>query len=143
MARISKKKKSWADKIEPGKNYAIDEALALVSPDGDTEVDPNCGYWRKPWSQAVQGHWLEAVMHIAMSKPYIEAVVWHEVVDHPDIELPLSGLMTEDLTPKSAFRHISAFRKALNDGEPMKPTKMETQLTSTEAFGISDKNNGD
>ncbi|MCZ6559968.1 MAG: 50S ribosomal protein L1 [Gammaproteobacteria bacterium] len=30
MARISKKKKSWADKIEPGKNYAIDEALALV-----------------------------------------------------------------------------------------------------------------
>jgi len=30
MAGISKKQKSWAAKIEPGKNYAIDEALALV-----------------------------------------------------------------------------------------------------------------
>ncbi len=30
MAGISKRKKSWADKIEPGKIYAIDEAIALV-----------------------------------------------------------------------------------------------------------------
>jgi len=30
MARISKKQKSWADKIEPGKNYDVEEALALV-----------------------------------------------------------------------------------------------------------------
>ena len=30
MARISKRKKSWADKIEPGKAYAVDEAIALV-----------------------------------------------------------------------------------------------------------------
>ena len=30
MAGISKRKKSWADKIESGKIYAIDEALALV-----------------------------------------------------------------------------------------------------------------
>ena len=30
MAGISKRKKSWADKIESGKNYTIDEAIALV-----------------------------------------------------------------------------------------------------------------
>lgn len=30
MAGISKRKKSWADKIESGKIYAIDEAIALV-----------------------------------------------------------------------------------------------------------------
>jgi large subunit ribosomal protein L1 len=30
MAGISKKQKSWADKIEPGKNYDVEEALALV-----------------------------------------------------------------------------------------------------------------
>ncbi|MCZ6717436.1 MAG: 50S ribosomal protein L1 [Gammaproteobacteria bacterium] len=30
MTGISKRKKSWADKIEPGKNYDVDEAIALV-----------------------------------------------------------------------------------------------------------------
>ncbi|GBF31706.1 50S ribosomal protein L1 [bacterium MnTg04] len=30
MAGISKRKKSWADKIEPGKIYDVDEAIALV-----------------------------------------------------------------------------------------------------------------
>ena len=30
MTGISKRKKSWADKIEPGKSYDVDEAIALV-----------------------------------------------------------------------------------------------------------------
>ncbi len=30
MTGISKKRKSWADKIEPGKTYDVDEAIALV-----------------------------------------------------------------------------------------------------------------
>lgn len=108
--------------------------MMLVSPDGKKSSDPNCGYWRKPWSQAVQGHWIEAIMHIAMSKPYIEAVVWNEIVDHPDIELPLSGLMTEDLAPKAAFRHISAFRQAMSKGEPMAPTKMGVKRSEAESL---------
>ena len=87
--------------------------IMIVSPDAGTPVDPNCGHWRKPWSSTVQGHWLEAIMQIAMSKPYIEAVAWHEIVDHPEVELPLSGLMGEDLSPKPSFKRLAAFRKGL------------------------------
>ncbi len=87
--------------------------IMIVSPDAGSPVDPNCGHWRKPWSSTVQGHWLEAIMQIAMSKPYIEAVAWHEIVDHADVELPLSGLMGEDLAAKPSFKRLAAFRKAL------------------------------
>ncbi len=87
--------------------------MMIVSPDPKEPVDPNCGFWRKPWSVMVQGHWLEAVYNIAMSKPYVEAVVWNEIVDHGDVELPLSGLMGEDLVPKPAFKRLAVFRKSL------------------------------
>ncbi len=90
-------------------------SIMIASPDAGTPVDPNCGFWRKTWSSSVQSRWLEAVMQIAMSKPYIEAVAWHEIVDHPDVELPLSGLMGEDLAAKPSFKRLAAFRKGLRE----------------------------
>ncbi|MEX2213495.1 MAG: endo-1,4-beta-xylanase [Phycisphaeraceae bacterium] len=99
-------------------------SMMMLSTDPAVPVDPECGHWRRPWSNSVQAHWLEAVLHVAMGKPYVEAVAWHEVIDHPDVELPLSGLLTEDLSPKPAFRRMAAFRKALSDKQPMKIGQM-------------------
>jgi hypothetical protein len=62
------------------------------------------------------------MMHIALSKPYIEGVVWQEIVDHPGIELPLAGLMGEDLSPKHSFKRLAAFRSALQSESPLAPT---------------------
>lgn len=100
--------------------------LMLATPDGKTPVDPNSGCWRQPWSQVVQAHWLQAVCQIAMSKPYIESVAWQELLDHPDIELPLSGLMDENLQPKGALKRMLTVCKTLHeepagagDGEPV------------------------
>ncbi len=87
--------------------------MMIASPDPNHPVDPNCGHWRKPWSPTVQGHWLEAVMHIALSKPYIESVAWNEMGDHEDMELPLGGLVTESLEPKPALRRLVTFRKQM------------------------------
>ena len=75
--------------------------------------DANCGFWRQPWSQLVQGHWAEAMLHVALSKPFVEAVSWCELWDHPEIELPLGGLVTEDLQPKDGFRRMAALRRIL------------------------------
>lgn len=76
-------------------------------------IDPNCGFWRKPWNQVVQGHWLDAVMRIALSKPFVESVAWGQIMDHPDIEMPLGGLVSEDLQPKQGLRRMASFRKSL------------------------------
>jgi len=93
--------------------------MMIASPDPTRPVDANSGFWRRPWSQLVQAHWLEAMAHIALSKPYVEAVVWDEMIDHPDAVLPLSGLITEDLQPKRAFGKAISVRRGLLGLPPM------------------------
>ncbi|QDU33627.1 hypothetical protein KS4_16790 [Poriferisphaera corsica] len=90
--------------------------MMIASNDND-EVDANSGYWRRPWSQTVQSHWLEAVYQIALSKPFVETVVWDALVDHPEIELPLSGLIDEELQPKAGLQRLIGFRKQIMNAE--------------------------
>lgn len=88
-------------------------AAMLTVPDGGEAADPDCGVWRKPWSGLVQSRWMEAVMQVAMSKPFIEAVAWQDLVDHPAMEMPLGGLIAEDLQPKAALKRLVNFRRSL------------------------------
>ena len=88
--------------------------LMTAAAGNDEPVDPNCGFWRKPWSPLVQSHWLEAVLKIALSKPFVESVAWHDLIDHRDSELPLGGLVGQDQHPKGALRRLIVFRKSLN-----------------------------
>lgn len=78
-----------------------------------TFTDDQCGYWRRPWSGLIQGRWLEACMHIAMSRPYVESVSWHDVLDHVGMPVLLSGLVDDQLRPKKVFKHAIRFREYL------------------------------
>ena len=74
----------------------VTEFMIAVNPAlGEHPVDADSGHWRRPWSDVVQGHWLEAVLQIAMSKPYVDAVCWQDLQDHMAIDLPMSGLIDE------------------------------------------------
>ena len=86
----------------------------IAALDGDRPVDVDSGYWRRPWSQQVQSHWLEALFKIALSKPHVDSISWDELIDHPNIELPMGGLVREDMQLKLAFRRLVAFRKNLD-----------------------------
>ncbi|MCC6580750.1 MAG: endo-1,4-beta-xylanase, partial [Phycisphaeraceae bacterium] len=89
-------------------------------PENGNPVDPNCGFWRKPWSPGVQGHWFEAVLHIALSKPFVETITWHEIADYPDLEMPMGGLVTEDLQPKASLKSMANFSRQLaSDAKPL------------------------
>ena len=72
------------------------------------------GFWRRPWSEPVQSRWLEAVFQIAISKPYVEAIAWQDLIDYPNIELPLSGLLDEEIRLKESFRRLVGFRQGLS-----------------------------
>jgi len=91
----------------------------IAVPDTGIPVDPNCGYWRKPWSPVVQSHWLEAMLHVTLSKPFVESVSWSDLMDHPQIELPLSGLVDESMQPKAAFKRMATFRRMLATDDPI------------------------
>ncbi len=90
-------------------------------------IDPVSGHWRRRWSPQVQGHWLEAVCQIATSKPFVDAVAWQELADHPQVELPLGGLLSDEFVPKESLRRMIGFRRQLLAGgstgpDPLAPT---------------------
>ena len=103
-------------------------AEMIVTAQSDDPVDDNSGYWRRPWSPTVQSHWLAAVYQIAMSKPFVEGVTWNEIIDHREIQLPLSGLVNEDLQPKPGFKRLLHFQRMLT--EPLPAIAMEAQTES-------------
>lgn len=85
--------------------------MMIANPDSNDPVDAESGFWRRPWSQQVQAHWLEAILQVAMSKPFVETVAWQDFVDHADIDLPLGGLVSEELQPKASLRRLAGFRQ--------------------------------
>lgn len=85
-------------------------------------IDPASGHWRRPWSQQIQGHWLEAVCQIAASKPYVDSVAWQDLADHSKIELPLGGLLSDEFVPKASLRRMIGFRRSLRAGADAAPT---------------------
>jgi hypothetical protein len=91
-------------------------AEMIASTASEEPVDPRSGQWRRPWSPGVQGHWLEAVLQIALSKPFVEGVGWQDMIDHPNIELPMGGLVDHDHQPKVALKRIVQFRRSLGLG---------------------------
>ncbi len=84
-------------------------------------IDPASGHWRRPWSQQIQGHWLEAVCQIAASKPYVDSVAWQDLADHSKIELPLGGLLSDEFVPKASLRRMIGFRRSLRAGADAAP----------------------
>ncbi len=61
----------------------------------DTLPDtPSSGMWRQPWSESTQADWLSAYASVALSKPYIESVCWHELADTSgSTDMRTGGLM--------------------------------------------------
>lgn len=98
--------------------------MMIADTESDQPVDDHAGFWRRPWSPVVQGHWLEATFQIAASKPYVEGVAWQQLLDNADIELPLSGLIGEELRPKPAYRRWTAFRRNLLTDSGQAPAEM-------------------
>jgi hypothetical protein len=90
--------------------------MMIARPESSEPVDDNAGFWRRPWSPVVQSHWLEAAFQIAASKPFVEGVAWQQLLDNAEIELPMSGLISEELQPKPAYRRLTAFRREMISG---------------------------
>jgi hypothetical protein len=95
----------------------VTSAMIAASDSDQQPVDAHCGHWRRPWSATVQSHWLEAMLQVALGKPYLESITWKSLVDEPQMALPLSGLITEDWHPKPAYRRLNSFRQHLGQSE--------------------------
>ncbi len=85
------------------------------------------GFWRSAWSEARQADWLQQVLAICCSKPYVQSVCWQDLCDTnpPDRapEMPGGGLLNAGDAPKASMLRLIQCRNAMREGRsPLHPS---------------------
>jgi hypothetical protein len=110
---------SLLDRFAPFSKPVMISALQVPSVSAPPSSAGTAGIWRKPWSEALQAKWLEAVTDVALSKPFVEAICWQDLVDLPPKILaagqsvPHGGMANMDATPKQSMKTWAALRRAV------------------------------
>jgi len=76
------------------------------------------GQWHKPWTEELQRAWMRRVYHIALSKPFIDAIAWRDYCDGGAHVLPHGGLLRRDISGKPSLEELATIRRELIDTEP-------------------------
>jgi len=88
--------------------------VEVPSEDGKGLQDGNvAGVWHEQWNEAQQGQWIEQFYKIALSKPFVNAVTYSNLVDTQDSAITHSGLLTDHLTPKESFRGLKKLHDSI------------------------------
>ncbi len=91
-------------------------------------IEERGGWWHQRWSPEVQSRWMNKVFAIAMSKPFVETLVWTDLYDHAQADLPGGGLVTDEGRPKPALGRLTSTRKRLH--KPLGPRKDEVHAAT-------------
>lgn len=85
-----------------------------ITPRNDLPDQPETGTWRQPWGEDSQADWLSAYGAIALSKPYIESICWHELADTSgSSDMRSGGLMDIKGNPRPSLERLSDLRIAV------------------------------
>jgi len=96
---------------------ALGAPSAPLVPEEHPEGYPDSGYWRRKWSEQAQASWLSAFGAVALSKPYVESVCWHELVDPTGAtEMRTGGLIDEKLVARESFARLVELRQSVVGG---------------------------
>lgn len=87
-------------------------ACPSVDPRAGGRADDG-GRWNGPWDEPIQAAWFDAMLEVALSKPYVDTVCVRDLIDHPDAAVPGGALLKADQTPKAAFNSMIELRKRL------------------------------
>ena len=88
-----------------------------LSAGDDVKHSTDPGYWRNRWTPESQAHWMSAFGAVAMSKPYIESICWHELADPSGVtEMRTGGLLDRRTEPREVFNRLIELRRAVESG---------------------------
>lgn len=71
------------------------------------------GIWHQEWGQLQQGQWIEQFYKIALSKPFVDAVIYSNIADTDDSIIANSGLLTKEFEPKKSFQTLKKLRDTI------------------------------
>ncbi len=97
------------DRMLPFETPVMLTGLAVPSASSDEQSS----WWHSGWSDRTQARWISKLISIALSKPFVEAVFWGDLIDRPELEIPSCGLITESGDPKAALAALVTARRRL------------------------------
>lgn len=85
-----------------------------LAPREPSETLPTTGTWRQPWDESAQAKWLSAFGALALSKPYIESICWHELADSQGAsDMRTGGLMDNKGIARPSLERFTDLRNAV------------------------------
>jgi hypothetical protein len=88
-----------------------------LSPSEHPEQYAQTGSWRGLWTDNAQADWLRAYASIALSKPYVEPVCWHELCDpNGASEMRTGGLLDRRMQPRPSMSRLHELRSSIMNG---------------------------
>ncbi len=96
------------------------------------------GWWRKPWSDALQDQWVTSVATVALSKPFVETIVWERLGDREHEPRGSCGLLDPKGQVKPVARKLLGIRNRLRKplGAPAtKPSAPQAESNDSTAAG--------
>ena len=115
--------------------YLVLEMPVVISAFGvpNRPIDEAGGYFHQPWSSDEQSRWMSRVFAVAMSKPFVETLVWTELYDYRGSDLPSAGLVSETGHAKPVLRRLVNTRKRLR--KPLGPIKGTAAIAAARPRG--------
>ncbi|MBN1555889.1 MAG: endo-1,4-beta-xylanase [Phycisphaerae bacterium] len=77
---------------------------------GGTKSISEAGRWHDVWSEAVQSRWMQSVLQLTVSKPFVDSFCWGRLADAPGQVIPHAGLCGPDLQPKQTYADLCRLR---------------------------------
>ena len=116
---------------------AIGAPAGPLVPTQNPETYPEPGYWHQQWNERSQADWLSAFGAVALSKPYVESICWHELADPQGAtEMRTGGLLNRRGEPRESYQRLIELKNAIENGKL--PPRFDTDdLVSPHQVGTS------
>jgi hypothetical protein len=115
------------------------ECKVMLSALGAPSASVGGGWWRKPWTSAVQDAWATSVATIALSKPFVETLVWERLSESATDPRGSCAMIDAARQPRPVARKLLSIRNRLRKPlqAPAAPARDEKDPSDTTATGAA------
>ena len=71
------------------------------------------GWWKSQWSEKRQQQWAGQMLAIALSKPFVDSVIWADLYDHDNMDVPSSAFISRSGNPRPVLNRLLTIRNRL------------------------------
>jgi GH35 family endo-1,4-beta-xylanase len=76
-------------------------------------IDEKYGWWKTKWDEIRQEEWASSMLAICLSKPFVDSVIWTDLFDNKDMDLPTAGFISQKGKPRLVLNKMLSMRKRL------------------------------